>query len=288
MSLEDVLPILTLMTALHPGVVAVCAGAIGACVGSFLNVCIHRLPKGQSIVSPSSRCACGEPIPFWLNLPLLGWVILRGRANCCGARISVRYPVIELLTALAFAATILYLPTSKALIGWVFLSLLILLSACDLEDMLVPDAPNFALVGLGLAFSILVPSLQGESSEPIDLANRLHAMNDSLLGIAVGTATVWWIRTVATSVMGQEAMGEADIILCAGVGAFCGWQGALFCLFGGAIIGVILKLPSLLRLFTPKNSSESVPFVPSMAIAATLWFFKGPVLISAWFEWVGY
>jgi leader peptidase (prepilin peptidase)/N-methyltransferase len=288
MSLEDALSILTLTTTLHPGVVAICAGAIGACVGSFLNVCIHRLPKGQSVVTPSSHCACGKPIPFWLNLPLLGWVLLRGKAACCGTRISVRYPVIELLTALAFAFAILYLPTAKALVGWVFLSLLILLSACDLEEMLVPDAPNFTLVGLGIVFSILVPSLHGEKSDIVELTQRLNAIGHSLLGIAVGTATVWWIRTLATAVMGQEAMGEADIILCAGVGAFCGWQGALFCLFGGAVIGVILKLPSLLKLFGPQKVSESVPFVPSMAIAATLWFFKGPALVSAWFEWVSY
>ena len=287
MSLQDALSILTLTTTLHPGIVAVCAGAMGACVGSFLNVCIHRLPKGQSIVTPGSHCACGKPIPFWLNLPLLGWVSLRGKAACCGTRISVRYPVIELLTALAFVFAILYLPTAKALVGWVFLSLLILLSACDLEEMLVPDAPNFTLVGLGIVFSILVPSLHGERNDLIELTQRLNAIGHSLLGIAVGTATVWWIRTLATAVMGQEAMGEADIILCAGVGAFCGWQGALFCLFGGAVIGVILKSPYLLKLFGPQKLSESVPFVPSMAIAATLWFFKGPALVSAWFEWIG-
>lgn len=278
-------PSLTQMIAQQPGLMAIAAGAIGACIGSFLNVCIHRLPKGESIVTPSSRCACGQPIPFWFNLPLLGWILLRGKANCCGAKISVRYPLIELLTASAFACSILYLPLSKAIVGWVFLSLLILLSACDLEDMLVPDAPNFALVGLGVIFSILIPSLHLEQGGPIGLTERLQSMNYSLLGVAVGTATVWWIRAVATAILGQEAMGEADIILCAGVGAFCGFQGALFCLFGGAVIGVILKLPSILRIGKGQKQSESVPFVPSMAMAGALWFFNGPALVSAWFEW---
>ena len=75
---------------LHPGLAALTAGALGACVGSFLNVCIHRLPKGESIVTPGSHCACGQPIPFWYNIPLFGWLFLRGRAHCCAARISLR------------------------------------------------------------------------------------------------------------------------------------------------------------------------------------------------------
>ncbi len=89
---------------LHPGFAALTAGAFGACVGSFLNVCIHRLPKGESIVTPGSRCACGQPIPFWYNIPLFGWLSLRGRAKCCGTGISVRYPLVELITALLFVA----------------------------------------------------------------------------------------------------------------------------------------------------------------------------------------
>ena len=148
--------------ALHPAVSAICAGAVGACIGSFLNVCIHRLPKEESVVTPASRCACGQPIPWWLNLPLFGWLALRGKARCCGASISVRYPIIELLTAVLFAVAILTLPPLKAAIAAVFLPLLIVLAGCDLDDMMVPDAPNLALVGLGLLFSILVPSLQGE------------------------------------------------------------------------------------------------------------------------------
>jgi len=272
--------------ALHPNITAVFIGAIGACVGSFLNVCIHRLPKGESIISPPSHCACGQKIPVWFNVPLLGWLLLRGRAKCCGATISVQYPLVELITALLFVTAFLVLSPVKAAIGCVFLSLLIILAGCDMKDMLVPDAPNFLLVGLGLFFSIVAPSLHGETSSGLEIINRINSATDSLIGIAVGTALVWWIRTIATVIMRQEAMGEADIILCAGVGAFCGWQGALFCLFGGSVIGVIIKLPSVLALFGPKKESESVPFVPSMAIAAALWFFRGPELVTAWHLWV--
>jgi leader peptidase (prepilin peptidase)/N-methyltransferase len=220
---------------LHPGFAAVTAAAFGACVGSFLNVCIHRLPKGESIVTPASRCACGQPIPFWFNLPLLGWLILRGRARCCGGKISVRYPLVELITALSFVAAWTMLPPGKALAACVFLPLLIILAGCDLDDMMVPDAPNFALVGAGLLLSMLLPSLHGETAHSIEAVNRFRALMDALIGVAAGTALVWWIRTIGTLMAGREAMGEADIILCAGVGAFGGWQGAVFCLFGGAV-----------------------------------------------------
>jgi leader peptidase (prepilin peptidase)/N-methyltransferase len=269
--------------ALHPNITAVFIGAFGACVGSFLNVCIHRLPKGESIISPPSHCACGQKIPVWFNIPLLGWLLLRGRAKCCGATISVQYPLVELITALLFVTAFLALSPVKAAIGCVFLSLLIILAGCDMKDMLVPDAPNFLLVGLGLFFSIVAPLLHRETGSSLEIISAM----DSLIGIAVGTALVWWIRTIASFIMGQEAMGEADIILCAGVGAFCGWQGALFCLFGGSVIGVIIKFRSVLALFGPKKEPESVPFVPSMAIAAAVWFFRGPELVSAWHLFAG-
>jgi len=271
---------------LHPGFAAVTAAAFGACVGSFLNVCIHRLPKGESIVTPASRCACGQPIPFWFNLPLLGWLILRGRARCCGGKISVRYPLVELITALSFVAAWTMLPPGKALAACVFLPLLIILAGCDLDDMMVPDAPNFALVGAGLLLSMLLPSLHGETAHSIEAVNRFRALMDALIGVAAGTALVWWIRTIGTLMAGREAMGEADIILCAGVGAFGGWQGAVFCLFGGAVVGVITALPGLIQAkIKGEEYAGVVPFVPSMAVAGAVWFFRGPELVLVWKNW---
>lgn len=271
---------------LHPGFAAVTAAAFGACVGSFLNVCIHRLPKGESVVTPASRCACGQPIPFWFNLPLLGWLILRGRARCCGGKISVRYPLVELITALSFVAAWTMLPPAKALAACVFLPLLIILAGCDLDDMMVPDAPNFALVGSGLLLSMLLPSLHGETAHSIEAVNRFRALMDALIGVAAGTALVWWIRTIGTLMAGREAMGEADIILCAGVGAFGGWQGAVFCLFGGAVVGVITALPGLIQSkIKGEEYAGVVPFVPSMAVAGAVWFFRGPELVLVWKNW---
>ncbi|MEI7650628.1 MAG: prepilin peptidase [Verrucomicrobiota bacterium] len=273
---------------LHPGLAALSAGAFGACVGSFLNVCIHRLPKGESIVKPGSHCTCGQPIPFWLNIPLFGWLFLRGRAKCCGATISVRYPLVELATALLFVAAWSFLPPAKAVAACVFLPLLVLLAGCDLDDMMVPDAPNFALVGTGILFAMLIPSMLGETGHSIEAVNRFRALIDSLLGVAVGTALIWWIRTLGTILAGREAMGEADIILCAGIGAYCGWQGAVFCLFGGSVVGVVTALPSwIISKIKGEEYEGVVPFVPSLAVAGAVWFFRGPELVLAWRTWAG-
>lgn len=273
----------------YPRLTAVSVGLLGACVGSFLNVCLHRLPKGESIVTPASRCACGQPIPFWLNLPVVGWLLLRGRARCCGGEISMRYPLVELITALLFVSAWTLLPGTKAAVAFAFLPLLILLAGYDLEDMTVPDGPNFTLVGAGIFLSVLAPSLHGHTGNlDIPVLDRVLALGDSLIGVAIGTAIVWWIRTIGTVFAGREAMGEADIILCAGVGAFCGWQGALFCIFGGSIIGVVTALPGLIsaKFIKGEEYEGVVPFVPSMAAAGALWFFRGPELVTAWHHWV--
>jgi leader peptidase (prepilin peptidase)/N-methyltransferase len=168
----------------------------------------------------------------------------------------------------------------------VFLPLLVILAGCDLDDMMVPDAPNFALVGTGLILSMLLPSIHGETAHSIEAVNRFRALMDALLGVAAGTALVWWIRTIGTLMAGREAMGEADIILCAGVGAFCGWQGAVFCLFGGSVVGVITALPGLIQAkMKGEEYAGVVPFVPSMAVAGAVWFFRGPELVILWRNW---
>ena len=267
----------------HPDLLALVAGLVGLCVGSFLNVCAHRIPRGLSIATPPSACACGTPIPFWPNVPLLGWLLLRGRARCCGRPISIRYPLLELAGGAALAAAWLWLPTDSAIAASVLLPLLLLLAACDIESMLVPDAPNFLLVVSGLLLSIALPSIHGASGHELAILDRLASTQASLLGIAVGTAATWWIRAIGTAFAGKEAMGEADIILCAGLGAFGGWQGALFTLFGGSVIGLLLVLPGLVRSrLRGEQGPASVPFVPSLALAGALWFFRGPEWVDLW------
>jgi len=273
------------LRAAHTGWFAMAAGLVGLCVGSFLNVCAHRLPKGESVVTPGSRCACGEPIPGWLNVPLLGWLALRGRARCCGRPISARYPLLELAGGLSLAAAWFWLPADLALGACALLPLLLLLTACDLDSMMVPDAPNFLLVGAGLALSFALPALHGHAGHPSawPWAGNLASLGDSLAGVATGTALAWWVRTVGTVWAGKEAMGEADIILCAGLGAFGGWQGALFSFFGGAVLGVLLVLPALVKARVKgQPGPAAVPFVPALALAGAIWYFRGPELVGLW------
>lgn len=267
----------------HAFAVASIAGIIGLCIGSFLNVCAHRIPTGKSIVSPPSSCACGQRIPFWLNIPVIGWLTLRGKARCCGQAISLRYPLLEVAGGLALAAAWFWLPVDRAIAASFLLPILLLLTACDIDSMLVPDGPNFLLVAIGLTLAVALPSIHGEGGHSLAILDRIASLETALVGVAVGTAATWWVRTLGTVFFGKEAMGEADIILCAGMGAFGGWQGALFTLFGGAIVGLVLVLPSLIRARI-KNSPgpASVPFVPSLAIAGAIWFFRGNELVEMW------
>ncbi len=267
----------------HAVAAAFIAGIIGLCIGSFLNVCAHRIPTGKSIISPPSSCACGQPIPFWLNIPVIGWLTLRGKARCCGQPISARYPLLELAGGLALAAAWFWLPADRAIAASFLLPILLLLAACDIDSMLVPDGPNFLLVAIGLTLAIALPSIHGEGGRSLAILDRIASLETALIGVAVGTAATWWIRTLGTVFFEKEAMGEADIILCAGMGAFGGWQGALFTLFGGAIVGLVLVLPSLIQARI-KNSPGpgSVPFIPSLAIAGAIWFFRGNELVEMW------
>src|SRR5882757_8257729 len=126
------------------------AAVFGAMVGSFLNVCIYRIPANQSIVTPGSHCACGQPIAWYDNIPVFSWLVLRGRARCCGRPFSFRYPAIELLTAALFLACALLFPPAKAMCGMVFLSALLCATFIDLDHMIIPDVFTIGLGAMGV------------------------------------------------------------------------------------------------------------------------------------------
>ena len=260
----------------------------GAVVGSFLNVCIYRIPKEVSIVTPPSRCACGQRIAWYDNLPILSWILLRGKARCCGRSFSVRYPIIEALTGLAFLLCwILFLP-GKAVAGMFFCSLLICASFIDLDEMYIPD--RFTIGGFvsGLLISLAFPSLHG-FGESIYLLDALRSLVAALRGALIGSALVLWIGLLAEIVLRKEAMGFGDVKLMGAIGAFCGWKGAIFSFFGGAMLGTAGVVCYLIfRLVFGSKNSESkegdgdeskalmgkqVPFGPMLAAAGLLYFF---------------
>lgn len=281
-----------------PAFFATLSGILGAVVGSFLNVVIYRVPAGRSIVSPGSQCACGQPIKWYDNIPVFSWFILRGRARCCGRPYSFRYPFVELLVAGLFLWSWLVFPPAKALVSWVFLSGLVCATFIDLDHLIIPDVFTIGGAVAGLLLSLGVPALHGYEGADI-LANLIQAGADSLFGILIGSGMVLWIALLAEAVLKKEAMGFGDVKFMGAIGAFCGWQGTIFSLFGGAMVGTVWFLVSLLwkLLIGPRTDiappaetpdgkpaelglGVHVPFGPMLAIAAGIYF----LFAHTWFD----
>ncbi|MGB0743762.1 MAG: prepilin peptidase, partial [Opitutales bacterium] len=262
----------------------------GAIVGSFLNVCIYRIPAERSVIFPGSTCGCGKAIPFYHNIPIFSWLILRGKAACCGERFSVRYPAIELLTACLFLWAWLVHRPEVAIVGMLYIAFLICSTFIDLDHMIIPDRFSIGGMVIGVLLSIAVPALHGYDG--VWLAASVKAVVTSVTGALIGAGLVYWIAVLGEIVFRKPAMGEGDVKFVGFIGAFCGWQGAVFAMFGGALIGSIILLPILLmgRLFSSKDapqpsheneSSEEeeelqmgaqVPFGPMLAVAGLIYF----------------
>ncbi len=230
----------------------------GACIGSFLNVCIYRIPAGKSVVRPGSHCACGAPIAWYDNIPIVSWFLLRGKARCCGRPFSFRYPAVETLTGALFLACWLIAPTVPAAFCWMtFTAILVAATFIDLDTFTIPDRFSVGGMVLGLALSLFVPSLH--HSHLFASAN-LSSLAEGIVGAFVGTALVYWIMVLAEIVLRRPAMGEGDVKLMGAIGAFCGWKGAVFALFGGAVLGTVAVLSwSLARLILGKGLKTEIP-----------------------------
>jgi len=283
------------------------AGVAGACVGSFLNVCILRVPLGESIARPRSHCrACGAPIAWHDNIPVLGWVILRGRARCCGKPFSARYPFIEALTAALFVACWVALAPApgspaKAVCGMVFGSALICAAFIDIDHFKIPDALTVGLAALGVVLSVLVPALHGQNDpHALFIARALRSGLLALEGMFIGSALLLWIALVAEALLRKEAMGFGDVTFLGAIGAFCGWQGAVAAIFGGAILGTawvaglavfgkLARKKILVKPMEPGGApaelgmSAHVPFGPMLAAGALLYFLWLHGWVDAWF-----
>jgi leader peptidase (prepilin peptidase)/N-methyltransferase len=284
------------------------AAVFGAITGSFLNVCIYRIPEERSVVFPGSHCACGRAIPFYHNIPIISWLILRGRASCCGARFSVRYPAIELLTAVLFLWVWLIYPPVIAGIGMLFVAFLVCSTFIDLDHMIIPDRFSIGGVVLGVALSFGFPALH--AVEGLPFTAHLRSGLCAIIGALVGAGLVYWIAVLGEIIFRKPAMGEGDVKFVGFIGAFCGWQGAVFAMFGGALIGSIVLLPYLLlvRLFggapvepevasgdsEPANGEAEaeedaplgvqVPFGPMLAVAGLIYFLGFHRFVDAYFD----
>lgn len=254
----------------------------GLCIGSFLNVVILRLPKGESVARPGSHCACGAPIRWYDNLPLLSWIFLRGRARCCGRAIPPRYPLIEAATAALFylawrrAAPDFFLAAE----GWVFLGVLLAAAIIDAEHMIIPEVLTLGLGLAGVVIEWALPVLHGQG-----LPASLGSGASAALGLCVGSGLTLWIASLASALLRRDAMGMGDVLLVGAIGAFCGWHGAVFAIFGGAFVGLFWVLLAVLLRRAPHMASR-LPFGPMLSIAAALYYLFFRIPVDAWFTQV--
>jgi leader peptidase (prepilin peptidase)/N-methyltransferase len=267
-----------------PYFIPICVFIFGAMWGSFLNVCIYRIPEGHSIVRPPSTCRCGQQIPFYFNLPIIAWFLLKGKAACCDEKLSFRYPLVEALTGILFLCSWLSYSPVVAFVGMIFIAILIAATFIDLDHMIIPDIFSIGGMILGVIVSIFVPELHGFSQGGIEA--HWYSWIEAMLGVFIGTSMIYWIATIGEIIFKKPAMGEGDVKFLAAIGAFTGWQGALFALFGGAFIGTIIILPYLLmqQLTKPKEPKlQELPFGPFLALGAVVYFLWLNNFVDAYF-----
>jgi leader peptidase (prepilin peptidase)/N-methyltransferase len=238
----------------------------GLIFGSFLNVCIYRLPRDLSVLNPRwSACpACKKPIAFYDNIPSISWLLLRGRCRQCKAPISPRYLMVELLTAILFLACSWYFGATLATIKYCVLAFLLLgLIFTDAETKLLPDRMTLTGLGLGILFSLFVPLndlasqfLPGVVSLPIssEVSSHLLSLADSLLGAIVGASFIYGAGAIYLHARGVEGMGFGDVKLMAMIGAFLGVKLTVFTIFTASIVGSVFGVGTILLVWIKRTN----------------------------------
>ncbi|PJA32902.1 MAG: prepilin peptidase [Zetaproteobacteria bacterium CG_4_9_14_3_um_filter_53_7] len=231
------------------------AVVVGMIFGSFANVCVHRIPQGESIAFPGSHCPkCNHAIAFYDNIPLISWLLLGGRCRHCQAAISWRYPLLELLMGLSWGLLAWhYGPTLMLLEALCLFFLLWILTFIDLETFLLPNVLTFPGIALGLAFAWLFGDWQ-----------------DALIGAIAGYAVLWLVARLFLKMTGQEGMGYGDFKLLAMLGAFMGWQALPFIIFSSSVAGSVIG--AVMLKLSGRGLRSEIPFGPYLAVAGMCWY----------------
>ena len=245
----------------HPNWIYLPAMVFGSCIGSFLNVVIYRLPRGESVVSPPSSCpSCGHRIRPWENVPVLGWIFLRGRCSSCDLHISARYPLIEMSVGLLSAASLWWFgPTFEAMTSFILLTSMLAVAFIDWEHMIIPDPISLGLLVLGLLVS------------PWSATGIVGA----LVGALVGGGLLLVVGVIWEKLRGVEAMGGGDVKLMAAAGAFLGLGSVLLIIFVGAFLGSVVGTVMLRR-----GGQAKIAFGTFLAAATAIVVFAGPDFID--------
>jgi len=243
---------------------------LGAILGSFLNVCIVRLPKHESLIRPSSHCPhCNKPIKFYDNIPIVSYIILGGKCRSCKNPISLRYPVVEALTGLMSVALFMkYGPTVQFLLFLLFSAALLVITFIDLSHQIIPDAISIPGIPFGIGASFFIPTV---------------SWLESLLGILVGGGLLFLIAVGYKWITGRDGMGGGDIKLLAMMGAWLGWKAIPFIILASSLIGLLVGGGSGLLL--KKGLRAKIPFGPLLAIASLIYIFFGPEVIRWYIAW---
>jgi leader peptidase (prepilin peptidase)/N-methyltransferase len=240
----------------------------GAAIGSFLNVCIWRIPEGRSIVSPPSHCpACGHEIRFYDNIPVISYLLLGGRCRDCRDKISARYPLVELLTA-ALAAILFwkYGLSLKFLFSFLFVATLVVITFIDLDHQIIPDVISLPGIPIFFLLALFVMGLP---------------FLESLLGILIGGGFLYLVAACYELITKREGMGGGDIKLLAMLGAFLGWKSLLFIVLVSSFLGALVGIT--LMIIKGRDMKYAVPFGPFLSVAAVAYIFFGASAVRAFF-----
>ncbi len=267
--------------------------ALGACVGSFLNVCIYRIPMELSVISPGSHCySCKKPIAWYDNVPILAYLILRGRCRRCGSSYSPRYCLVELLVAVLFTLIwfkfrwqgieppigIVAIDDIRLIpIYWLLAGGLILGTFVDFDHFIIPDRVSLGGIAAGLLLAPLVPSLHGAET-------WWGGLKAAGIGAAVGWGTLWTVGVIGKLIFRKDAMGFGDVKLLGAMGAFLGWKAIYFIILTSSLAGSLVGLT--LVIIGKKEMQGRIPFGPYLSLGAMLWVFWGDTWWQAYLSFV--
>jgi len=247
----------------------------GLVLGSFLNVCIWRMPRNESVVTPRSHCtACGKTIAWFDNIPVLSLLILGGKCRYCKERISPVYAIVELLTAFSFLFTYLYFGASvETIVYSLLIASLIIVSFVDLKIQEIPDIISITGIPVGLILCFVFPELMKESS-------RWQALLNSVLGVLAGGGSIYLMGLLGGAVFKKDAMGGGDVKLMGMLGAFLGWKLIILAFFIAPFFGSFVGIAAKIR-----NKEDTIPYGPHLSIAAVLMLFFGENILKLLFPY---